>query len=282
LARNNPVTAVSRLIEAGWGHEQAEKIVAKAIQSTDRTIAVFDHDNTLVCADVTEGNAGIQPGLGELMILNRRTRTPAPAPAGTSFDAPDELMAYYHQWTKREPQIAYPWITTVLGGYTEEEALEIAERYYSRYIVPRIFPEMQALIAVLQDLGVEVFIVSASCQWFVRPAPRVFGIPEDHVHGIKLAQRGNVILPRPVPPISFAAGKTTYIQRYMGHYPPGNILVFGDSLRTDGHMLRFGARQGGLSLLVNPSPEALKILQRDGIDSYTLPSLSRLKGLKTP
>jgi phosphoserine phosphatase len=271
----NPQQAREQLLTAGWSAGVVDQILSKVAQASGRMIAVFDHDNTLVCGDVTEGSSRNQPGLAELMILGNRLRNPAPLPH--SLQTPQEIWQHYHHWTKTEPQNAYPWVTTVFGGYSEQEARQIAGEYYQKYFVSRIFPEMKAMVRVLQDLGVEVFIVSASCEWFVKPAAKYFDLPESHVFGIRLRRSNGIIQPQAIHPISFAAGKTWYIQNLMGAFPPGNLLVFGDSLRTDGHMLRFGARQGGFALLVNPADELWDTLRRDGIEGFPLPSLKSLQ-----
>ena len=263
-----------RLLDAGWEPAHADGIVDRVERSTGRVVAVFDHDNTLICGDITEGNGKSQPGFMRSLLLARKDAgTLPPEVPPEAFDDPWE---FYHAWARREPQVAYGWICTLLAGQTPAEARQAAEEYYACHVKPAIYPEMRELVEVLKDLGVEVWVVSASAEPVVRSAARFFGLPEDHVLGVRLAEENGRILPRVIPPISFAAGKTWYIKQFVGEFPPGNILVFGDSYRTDGHMLRFGAAQGGFSLLVNPAPDLIPTLETHGIRSQPLASKAAL------
>ena len=275
----DPAEARQRLEKAGWSSELAAAIVSKVTGCQGRVVAVFDHDHTLVRADITQGDGARQPGLAQTMLQNRLYREDPDMRPPEEFK--DDVFASYLHWAKIEPAEAYAWICTLYGGFSERELSALAARYYAQVVGPRIFPEMRELVQVLTALGVDVYIVSASAEPLVRAAAEHFGLPEDHLLGVKVKSRGGMILPEVAKPISFAAGKTWYIQRYAGVFPPGNILVFGDSWRTDGHMLRFGANQGGFSLLVNPPANLVPELERAGVHAFPLPSNPRLAELET-
>ncbi len=266
--------ARQRLLEAGWTAELADSIVRKVTGCQGRVIAVFDHDKTLVCGDITEGDEISQPGLGQLMIKERLFRKDPELRTPEGFN--HDLWAYYHHWARIEPAEAYAWICTMYGRFSEIEVEALARAYYEHYLKPRIFPEMLELVKVLTDLDVQVYIVSASAEPIVRPAAEYFGLPVDRVHGVKVKSRNGLLLPEVNKPISFAAGKTWYITHFLGEFPRGNLLVFGDSWRTDGHMLRFGSDQGGFSLLVNPTLETLPALAQAHVRYYNLPSFNGL------
>ena len=266
--------ACQRLVEAGWRPEMAEAIVAHVTRCQGRVIAVFDHYNTLVSGDITEGNGKSQPGLSLEMLEKGQFRKPLGVTIPRSFK--NNLREFYHDWAKHNPREAYAWICTMFAGFPESEIVQMAETYYAARLQPFIFPEMKRLVQVLQTLGVEVFIVSASAEPLVRAAAKWFGLPESRVHGVKLSLKDGIIQPRVRKPISFAEGKTDYIQTFLGPIPKGNLLVFGDSWRTDGHMLRYSTRQGGFSLLVNPSPELIPTLDQHGVHYFTFPSKSLL------
>ncbi|MEW6712414.1 MAG: haloacid dehalogenase-like hydrolase [Candidatus Riflebacteria bacterium] len=280
LVSSAPVWAIAgeeakkALCEAGWSPEIAEKIVARAINSDGRVVAVFDHDNTLICGDITEGNGKSQPGFMHSMLLRLHGQKKVPVPVGGLYES--EPWEFYHTWARSKPQEAYPWICTLLAGRQVEDVHREAEVYYEKYLKPAIFPEMKALIEVLQILGVDVYIVSASAHEVVTVSAAFFGVPADRVHGIRLQVINGYIQPKVINPISFAAGKTWYIKNFAGEFKTGNIMVFGDSYRTDGHMLRFAAAQGGLALLVNPAADIEETLNQRGILHYHLPSKASL------
>lgn len=258
------------LIKAGWSQELAEKIVSRVEAAEGRMVAAFDHDNTLICGDITEGNGKSQPGLMHSMLVQMHADRKIPVPVEGLYES--DPWEFYHSWARSKPQEAYPWICTLLAGKTPEQARQEAEAYYENYVKGAIFPEMHTLVNVLQQLGVDVYIISASAHDVVTVAAGYFGVPQDRVLGIRLKIANGIIQPQAINPISFAAGKTWYINHFAGSFPKGNIMVFGDSMRTDGHMLRFAAQQGGLALLVNPDVKIKETLDRSGILYYDLPS----------
>lgn len=266
--------AVSALMDSGWSLKLAEKITDKALSSNERIVAVFDHDNTLICGDITEGNGKSQPGFMHSMLLKKHAKRSVPVPVPGLYEA--EPWEFYHSWARSNPKDAYPWICTLLAGQKVRDVRRQARAYYQKYLQPAIYPEMKTLVEVLKALHVDVYIVSASANDVVKVSAEFFGVADDHVHGIRLQNIKGVIQTKVIYPISFAAGKTWYIQNFAGNFKPGNIMVFGDSYRTDGHMLRFAAAQGGLALLVNPSADLESTLEERDIHFYHLPSRAHL------
>ena len=258
------------LIKSGWSQELADKIVSKSETAEGRMVAVFDHDNTLVCGDITEGNGKSQPGFMHGMLTRMHAERKIPVPVAGIYES--DPWEFYHSWARSKPQEAYPWICTILAGQRADQVLKEATEYYENHLKKAIFPEMLTLVTVLQQMGVDVYIVSASAHNVVVSAAKYFGVPENRVFGVRLAIANGIIQPKVIKPYSFAAGKTWYIQNFAGDFPQGNIMVFGDSYKTDGHMLRFAAQQGGLALLVNPDPKITETLEKNDIVHYNLPS----------
>lgn len=258
------------LIKSGWSMELANKIISKVETAKGRMIAVFDHDNTLVCGDITEGNGKSQPGFMHNMLTRLHAERKIPVPVAGLYES--DPWEFYHSWARSKPQEAYPWICTILAGQRADQVLIEATEYFENHLKKAIFPEMLTLVTVLQQMGVDVYIVSASAHNVVVAAAKYFGVPENRVLGVRLAIENGIIQPKVIKPYSFAAGKTWYIQNFAGDFPRGNIMVFGDSYKTDGHMLRFAAQQEGLALLVNPDAKIAETLEKNGILSYDLPS----------
>ena len=263
--------ASKALVKAGWTESLADEIIGKVKASKGRVVAVFDHDNTLVSGDITEGNEKSQPGFIHPLLLKMWKERSIPVWIEGLYNG--DPWEFYCNWADSDPQKAYSWICTLLSGQRIKKVYSDVSKYYEKYQKKSIFPEMKTLVEVLQQLGVEVHIVSASAQNLVIVASKYYNIPENRIHGIRLKVKDGIIQPKVIQPISFAAGKTWYINHFVSKFPKGNILVFGDSYRTDGHMLRFAARQGGFALLVNPSAKIKPTLNENGIHYYSLPSL---------
>ncbi len=263
-------TARKMLVESGWSPLIAEEIIARVENAQGRMVAVFDHDNTLVSGDITEGNEKNQPGFMNILLKKLYSQNKLNVKIPEKYA--EDPWGFYHNWAKHDPQAAYGWICTLLAGQKPETVLKYSKSYYEKYMKNAIFPEMLTLVKVLQDMGVEVYVVSASAHNIVIAAAQYFNIPVNRVFGIRLKIENDRITNKIINPISFAAGKTWYIKNFVGEFPKGNIMTFGDSYRTDGHMLRFAARQGGLGLLVNPAKAQIETLEKNNIAHYSLPS----------
>lgn len=100
----------------------------------------------------------------------------------------------------------------------------------------RIHREFRQLISALDDLGFEVWVVSATNQWTVETfAEREFGVPAERVLGNRLAFEadGRILSDRTLAPVLYRQGKADIIAQEIGRQP---ALVFGDSW-TDFEMM---------------------------------------------
>jgi len=69
------------------------------------------------------------------------------------------------------------------------------------------FPEQKKIIALLQELEVEIYIVTASIQWAVAPAAPLLKIAEDHVLGIETEVVNGIITEKQKGELTFREGK---------------------------------------------------------------------------
>jgi phosphoserine phosphatase len=97
---------------------------------------------------------------------------------------------------------------------------------------------------------VEVHIVSASADLFVKGAADSLGLPEDHIHGIELRVRDGRLTEEIVYPVTWNIGKLEKIRAVVSQMereaPERKVFIlagFGDSYATDGPFLRFIATQ---------------------------------------
>ncbi len=69
----------------------------------------------------------------------------------------------------------------IYAGLRDQELREAAARYVRKFVQPRVFAEMAALVAALKKAGVEIWAVSSTNKWVVAEGVRDFGIPEERI-----------------------------------------------------------------------------------------------------
>lgn len=105
---------------------------------------------------------------------------------------------------------------------------------YNAYI--RIYDQIRDLIAVMQDNGFDVWVVSASSQYIVEPFAEQVGIPADHVIGVRATLDD--------------AGKAEYTFQGCGTSPDGNseMITFRQGKRCWINKVIFGETDGDAQL----------------------------------
>ena len=117
-------------------------------------------------------------------------------------------------------------------------------------------PEMLSLMHRLQGLGIDCAIISASTEWLVEEAVRLFGfpVPPERIFGIRvgLDDRGRLTTGDPDDyPVTYRQGKAEVIRRFLPGRP---VLVAGDA-DTDYEMLTLP--EVDLRLLLNRNQSGL-------------------------
>jgi len=262
-------------VSSGGRAPGSREAVAEQVGGS-RIIAVFDHDGTIMHGDISEGDGRGQPGfLRDLLLQGRltpegRAQIP-PAAAGDPW-------AWYRDLVGRDTREAYRWLPTILAGQDARTIEAMAEEAYDRVYQRYLFPEVTRLITVLQEAGAEVYVISASAWPLVRAAARHTGVPRERIFGMPIDVGPDGIFRSNVTkPYTFGAGKTALILERIRLGPKDRLLVIGDSERTDGHMLRFAVRQGGVAVLVNPPPGRREKLEAAGILCQELASRDRFR-----
>jgi len=69
----------------------------------------------------------------------------------------------------------------IYAGLRDEELRAAAARYVNKYVQPRVFAEMAALVGALIHAGVEIWAVSSTNKWVVAEGVRDLGIPEERI-----------------------------------------------------------------------------------------------------
>lgn len=183
--------------------------------------------------------------------------------------------------TQFGPAFVLPFMGRMLAGFTTEElrtlACEVIKKVGQEPLDTQAFtaeapaplghisasyprglhayPEIQALMNLLQTLGIERYVISASTEWLVEGAAACLGFALDrrHIYGIRVrlnAEERLTIDDFPQYPVTYRQGKTAIVKRLKG-VP---ILVAGDA-DTDYEMLTLPGV--ALRLLINRQQNGL-------------------------
>jgi HAD superfamily phosphoserine phosphatase-like hydrolase len=200
--------------------------------------AVFDADGTLWSDDIGEAFL-------KWLIAEKKLYPP--------FDRPD-LFAEYERLCALDKHVGYPFATQAMAGNREEDVRAWA-RDFARAWRPHIYPGQHALIRRLNEIGCEVWIVSASPRWLVEEAAPYLEVDPRRAVGMSVEVKDGRLNAAVEPPVTFREGKVSAIT---AHMPEAPWLVSGDSM-TDFEMLEFAAR---VRLVIGPADREPNELQK--------------------
>ncbi len=181
----------------------------------ERRVATFDGDNTLWDCDIGEAFLRWLISSGRIQPV----------------DGVDDIWEEYERKVAADRVTGYAWAVQVMRGLSEEDLDDQAEHFC--YAWPNWREGMRAVVSLLHDAGVEVWLVSASGRIVVEAAALYMGIPQDCVLGMEVETEGGVLTERMLLPMTANAGKVEAIDKFLGIRP---IAAFGDS-RGDLEML---------------------------------------------
>jgi phosphoserine phosphatase len=203
-------------------------------------VAVFDCDGTLWGGD--SGNGFMVWTLAEGLV---------------SPEVTDWINARYRGYLAgqvSEVEICGEMVQ-MYAGQRDEELRSAAARYVQEFVEPRIFAEMAALLAKLNQAGVELWAVSSTNKWVVSEGVRGFGIPEKRVVSAEV-RIDNGLITRELVDVPTGEGKAVALKRIGLAHPDA---VFGNSVH-DLAMLELARR----AYPVNPSPSLIAAAARHG------------------
>ncbi len=231
LSKTQAQTKETSMNKLDWSSTNQQAIDALFKQDLTGQVAVFDADQTLWRHDVGEGFL-------KWLIANQYLVSTAPG--GDAF-------AHYEALCLQSKTIGYAYAAQAMAGIPEARLQALAAEYFKDHFQQNVYPAQKALIARLQQAGVEVWMVSASNQWIVDAGAPYLGVPLNRVVGIRLAvDEAGLVTDTVVPPVTYRQGKVDAIVKYIGQQP---ILVSGDSM-TDYEMLVYAKH---LRLVINPA-----------------------------
>ena len=212
-------------------------------------LAFWDFDGTILKGDSSEGlqadGKQVYPGLAQLAI---ECGLSALYPRAGGFER------FWNDYTNMDARIghwlAYPFIPQMLRGAKADDVLQLSRRHFANTLSNYLMASSLHLIHALQRGGIEVHVVSASADLFVKGAAASLGLPADHIHGIEVRVRDGRLTEELVYPVTWNLGKWDKIQAIvaqMEREAPGRkvfiLAGFGDSYNTDGPFLKFIAQQ---------------------------------------
>ena len=143
----------------------------------------------------------------------------------------------------------------IYAGLRDEELRAAAARYVNKYVQPRVFAEMAALVGALIHAGVEIWAVSSTNKWVVAEGVRDLGIPEERILAAEVRVVAGLITTE-ILDVPTDEGKAAALARVGLTCPDA---VFGNSVH-DLAMLQIARN----AFPVNPSPALLEAAAKNG------------------
>jgi phosphoserine phosphatase len=226
----------TQIVIPRWTAREFEQLVF----ASNPRIAVFDCDGTLWGGDA---GFGFMTWSLEKGLVSR-----------SSSDWIDTRYRAYLAGAVSE-EIMCGEMVQLYAGLREDELRAAAARYVRKYVQPRIFVEMAALVAALGHAGVELWAVSSTNKWVIAEGVRDLGIPEERILAAEVRVAAGLIS-TDILDVPTDEGKAAALAR-VGLTRPD--AVFGNSIH-DLAMLQ-AARA---PFPVNPSTELLEAAARNG------------------
>ncbi len=206
----------------------------------DAQAAVFDCDGTLWGGDA---GYGFMLWTMEKGLVSRETS-----------DWIDTRHRAYRNGEVSEAAICGE-MTQMYAGLREQEIRTAAARFVDEFVGPRVFAEMEGLIAKLRARGVELWAVSSTNKWVIAAGVERFGIAEGRILAAEVKVQ-NGILQNEIVDVPTDEGKAEALKRAGLNAPDA---VFGNSIH-DLAMLEIARN----AFPINPSPALLEAAVKNG------------------
>jgi phosphoserine phosphatase len=207
-------------------------------------VATFDCDGTLWSGDAGEGffSWEIKQGL-------------------VSKGVADRMLARYADYRagKVAEEVMCGEMVTMHRGLSEATVQQACDTFFSEFIAPHIFPEMQELVRRLRADGCDVWAVSSSNHWVIRSGMTNFGIPQDHILAAEVAVENGIITDRLIR-VPSGPGKPEAIRAVLESSPD---CAFGNAI-WDREMLAMSRHP----FAINPNPNLREIAKDKGWTIY--------------
>lgn len=214
-----------------------------AVEALAPAIAVFDCDGTLWSGDAGSSFMGWTMESG--LLSAEKT-----AWLRGRYDG-------YRQGTVSEAGICGEMVQ-VYAGLTVAQMREAAATFFRERIEANIFPELQELVARLQQRGTEIWAVSSTNDWVIEEGVRGFGIDPARVLAARVRCENGRVTDTLID-VPTDQGKVDALRR-AGVIAPD--AVFGNSVH-DAAMLAIARR----AFPINPTPA---LIDRSGTEGWAI------------
>jgi phosphoserine phosphatase len=219
-----------------WTAPEFERLVF----DSNPKVAVFDCDGTLWGGDA---GFGFMAWSLEKGLVSRSTS-----------DWVDTRYRAYLAGTVSELDMCGEMVQ-IYAGLRDEELRDAAARYVRKFVQPRVFAEMAALVAALGKAGVELWAVSSTNKWVVAEGVRGLGFSEERILAAEVRVADGLITTE-ILDVPTDEGKAAALAR-VGLTRPD--AVFGNSIH-DLAMLKMARN----AFPVNPSPALIEAAAKNG------------------
>ncbi len=246
-----------------------DAILASGAPQDAAFITVWDFDGTILDGDCSEGlqrdGRTVYPGLAQLSIEDGLSAL---------YSKNGGFAAFWRDYSLLDERIghwiAYPYILQMLRGANADQVSRLAEDAFRTRYSPHYFASSVYIIRGLQSAGVEVQIISASAERFVRGAAATLDIDSERISGIRVIERAGLLTEELIYPVTWADGKRKRLEQILqarADAEPGKPIYviggFGNSYNTDGPFLAWIAKRSlpagePVVVMINggPSPAA--------------------------
>jgi len=211
-------------------HSTKEDFLASVLTLEPR-VAAFDCDGTLWSGDA-----------GETFFDWEIRNGVVPAEVGQAMRA---RYVEYKAGKVSEDEMCGEMVTMHMG-ISDAAMMQAASEFMIRFFPGFIFPEMQELVARLQENGCEVWAVSSSNEWVIRAGMKPFGIPENRILAAQAELEDGIVTGRLVR-VPSGQGKPQALREVVGKAVDA---AFGNS-RWDTEMLAVARHP----FVINPNPD---------------------------
>jgi HAD superfamily phosphoserine phosphatase-like hydrolase len=194
MGKTKSMTAKPKFDFPNEKFQQVIKSCEKALEDGAHPIAAFDADGTLWATD-----------MGESFFIYQIENCPL-------TDLPSNPWSYYKTLHGQNPEAAYLWLAQINKGRSLQEVRRWAQKCVDTHPDVGFFEGQKKLIKKLKDMGVNVFVVTASIKWAVEPAAELMGIPRENVLGIETTVENGLITELQKGVITYKQGKVAGIQ----------------------------------------------------------------------
>ncbi len=158
-----------------------------------------------------------------------------------------ELLSHiyqiFHELERIDLEIAYRWTKIFFAGFKIQELKEFSKKSFEEALKQefqeidlghgitiqqgiRINPLLKELIHTLKQNQWEIYIITASPEIAIQALSFYWDIKEDHVLGMKLKEKNEILLPEIVEPYTYNEGKYLNLKRIID---APILIAVGDS-----------------------------------------------------